>query len=116
MPETIASTSRVTDEWVGEPVEGRPASISMRANRGSIGMREISRPIRVRCGDPSLRDASTAPSSVSRSNAAFTPRESGGVRNGNAVMSPKPSDSICRMTEASEVRRISGSVYSGRLS
>ncbi len=31
-------------------------------------------------------------------------------------MSPSPSEIICRMTAARLVRRISGSVYSGRLS
>jgi hypothetical protein len=31
-------------------------------------------------------------------------------------MSPRPSAAICRITEDSEVRRISGSVNSGRLS
>ena len=44
------------------------------------------------------------------------PRESGGVRNGNAAMSPSPSEIICRMTAARLVRRISGSVNSGRFS
>ncbi len=86
--------------------------MSMRAKRGSIGSREILRPRSVRRGAP----VSTAPISTSRSNAALTPRESGGVRNGNAVMSPKPSASICRMTEARLVRRISGSVNSARRS
>ncbi len=83
--------------------------MSMRAKRGSIGSRAISRPSLV-----SRREAVTARSSVSSSNAALTPRLSGMVRNGNSSMSPKPSASICRITDASEVRRISGSVYSGR--
>ena len=34
--------------------------------------------------------------------------------NGNAAMSPSPSAVICRITDARLVRRISGSVYSGR--
>ncbi len=108
MPATIASTSGCT------PI--RFASISMRAKRGSIGRREISRPRSVRrAAEPSPRPGiRTAPSSRSRSIAAFTPRESGLVRNGKAVMSPKPSESICRMTDARLVRRISGSVNSGR--
>ena len=95
----------------------------MRAKRGSIGMRAMSRPIRVRRGasDPvperaEGRPADTAPSSTSSSIAERTSREPGGVRNGNSAMSPKPSASICSTTEASEVRRISGSVNSGRLS
>ena len=54
-----------------------------------------------------------APSSVSRSSPSFTPRESGGCRNGKSWMSPSPSEIICRMTAARFVRRISGSVYSG---
>ena len=36
--------------------------------------------------------------------------------NGKRCTSPNPSDTICKMTLASEVRRISGSVYSGRAS
>ena len=45
----------------------RPASTSIRAKRGSIGIREISRPIFVSLGsDP--RATVTAPISVSRSN------------------------------------------------
>ena len=43
-----------------------------------------------------------------------TLRRSGGSTNGNAAMSPRPSAVICRMTEARLVRRISGSVNSGR--
>ena len=40
--------------------------------------------------------------------------ESGGSRNGNAATSPRPMLVICRMTDARFVRRISGSVNSGR--
>lgn len=41
-------------------------------------------------------------------------RESGGSTKGNFSMSPRPSAVICRMTAARLVRRISGSVNSGR--
>ena len=41
-------------------------------------------------------------------------RASGGSMNGNAATSPSPRDAICKMTEARLVRRISGSVNSGR--
>ncbi len=88
-------------------------STTMRANRGSIGRRERSRPTFVSAGVPS-GERTTAPSSVSRSTPSLMPRESGGCRNGNAAMSPRPSDTICRITAARFVRRISGSVNSGR--
>ncbi len=45
-----------------------------------------------------------------------TLRRSGGSTNGNAATSPSPSALICRMTLARLVRRISGSVNSGRCS
>ena len=41
-------------------------------------------------------------------------RRSGGSRNGKSAMSPRPSAAIWRMTDARLVRRISGSVNSGR--
>ena len=41
-------------------------------------------------------------------------RLSGGSTNGNRAISPSRSDVIWRMTEARLVRRISGSVNSGR--
>ena len=40
-------------------------------------------------------------------------RESGASTNGNEATSPNPKALICKMTEASEVRKISGSVKSG---
>ena len=43
-------------------------------------------------------------------------RRSGGSTNGNDSMAPRSSAVICRMTEARLVRRISGSVNSGRAS
>ena len=43
-------------------------------------------------------------------------RLSGSSMNGNAAMSPRPIEVICRMTDARLVRRISGSVNSGRFS
>ena len=106
-PATIATTSRVLP-W-------RFDSSSIRPKRGSIGRRARSRPTFVSDGGSPPRASRIAPSSRSRSSPAFTPRESGGVRNGNASISPSPSDSICRMTAARFVRRISGSVYAARL-
>ena len=40
---------------------------------------------------------------------------SGASTNGKAAMSPSSAAAICRMTDARLVRRISGSVNSGRL-
>ena len=56
----------------------------------------------------------SAPSSSSSWTPAVTLRLSGGSTNGNRPMSPSPSEAICRITEARLVRRISGSVNSGR--
>ena len=53
---------------------------------------------------------------VQQRDAVGTARASGRSTNGNAVISPRSSAIICRMTEARLVRRISGSVNSGRAS
>ena len=58
--------------------------------------------------------APSAPSSSSSRMPSLMLRASGGSTNGNAAMSPRPSAAICRMTDARFVRRISGSVNSGR--
>ena len=55
-----------------------------------------------------------APSSVRSATPSLTWRRSGPSTNGNSSTSPRPSAAICRMTEARLVRRISGSVNSGR--
>ena len=55
-----------------------------------------------------------APSSSSSWTPAATLRRSGGSTNGKSAISPSPSEVICRMTLARLVRRISGSVNSGR--
>ena len=58
--------------------------------------------------------AVSAPSSKSRTRPSFTVRRSGGSMNGKEAMSPRRRASICRMTDARLVRRISGSVNAGR--
>jgi hypothetical protein len=69
-------------------------------------------------GREALRGSDTlgsrAPSSSSSCTPSRTCRLSGGSTNGNAAMSPSPSAVICRITDARFVRRISGSVNSGR--
>ena len=58
---------------------------------------------------------SSAPSSRSSATPSRTWRASGGSRNGKSSTSPSSSAAICRITDASEVRRISGSVKRGRV-
>ncbi len=114
-PATIAITSR--------EVLWRFDSTTMRAKRGSIGSCASSRPVFVSVTptpdappspDAPFATVRVAPSSLSRSRPSLMPRESGGVRKGKAAMSPSPSEIIWRMTAARFVRRISGSVNSGR--
>ncbi len=95
----------------------RPASTIIRPRRGSIGSWARSRPTFVRplpVSSPEPR----APSSVSSCVPSRTERVSGGSTNGNFAMSSgvvaTPTAIICRITDASDVRRISGSVNSGR--
>ena len=57
---------------------------------------------------------SIAPISVSSWIPSRTARWSGASRKGKSSTAPRPRFAICRMTLANEVRRISGSVYSGR--
>ena len=91
----------------------RWAATIMRAKRGSVGMRDMSRPTSVNvCRSP----PAMAPSSLSSATPSRTARESGACRKGNFWISPRPSASIARMTLARWVRRISGSVNSGRAS
>ncbi|OPZ52285.1 MAG: hypothetical protein BWY91_02378 [bacterium ADurb.BinA028] len=68
-----------------------------------------------------LPESAPSPCSKARnSSSSRTPsvmfRSSGGSTNGNAATSPSPRVVIWRMTEARLVRRISGSVKSGRAS
>ena len=100
-----------------------PAS-SIRAKRGSMGILAICWPILVRlpfCARPFLarvlvKDCSSnAPSSMSSLRPSLTNRKSGGVIKSNDCTSPSCSRSICKITDAKFVRRISGSVNSGRL-
>ena len=69
-------------------------------------MSDNDRPVRVRM----------APSPTRRVTASRTARASGGSTKGNDSTSPSLSSAICRMTDARLVRRISGSVNSGRAS
>ena len=57
--------------------------------------------------------SSRAPISTSSCTPSLTALELGLSRNGKSATLPKPNALIWRMTEASEVRRISGSVNSG---
>ena len=79
-------------------------------------LRRGARPTSGQRGSRRRRRGRSRPARASRSRPSLMPRESGGVRNGNAAMSPSPSEIICRMTAARFVRRISGSVNSGRFS
>ena len=92
----------------------RPPSTIIRASRGSIGSCASARPVSV------SRAPSSAPSSVSSWTPSRTARVSGGSTNGKSPISSgvaaTPTAIICRITEAEDVRRISGSVYSGRAS
>ena len=77
-------------------------------------LRELAAHLSVsRCADPAAW-ASNAPSSSRSWTPALMLRLSGGSMKGNFAMSPRPAAVICRMTEARLVRRISGSVNSGR--
>lgn len=103
---TITSTSR------SEPFS--EAATSMRASRGSTGSGAIARPTAVSRLRGSTACGSTAWSSSSSRRPSVICRASGGSTNGKRAMSPRPSEVICRMTEARLVRWISGSVNSGR--
>ena len=86
----------------------RSASRIIRPIRGSTGSRASLRP------SPVMRPSLNAFNSASRVSPSAMLRASGGSMNGNFGMSPRPIAAICRMTEARLVRRISGSVNSGR--
>ena len=99
---------------------------SMRASLGSIGIRAIFWPIRVSltsfkvCLESGFLLSgflgARAPSSSSSLRPSFTKRLSGGSIKSKFSTVPKRRLAICRITDAKLVRRISGSVYSGRLS
>ena len=95
----------------------RSASSTMRPIRGSTGSCASLRPSFVSRG-PVVPGApcSIAPSSRSRFSPSRTWRASGGSRNGKSSTLPSPIDAICRITAASDVRWISGSVKRGRSS
>ena len=86
----------------------RSASRIIRPMRGSTGSRASLRP------RPVIRPFLNAFSSASRVSPSAMLRASGGSMNGNFGTSPRPIAAICKMTEARLVRRISGSVNSGR--
>ena len=60
------------------------------------------------------RSCASAPISTRRATPSRTARRSGASRNGKSSTAPRPRDAICKMTLASDVRRISGSVKRGR--
>ncbi len=95
----------------------RPASRIIRPSRGSTGSRDSLRPVSVSLvrPRPGSCPGENAPSSSSSRTPSAMFLDSGGSMNGNSAMSPRSSAAICRMTEARLVRRISGSVNSGRL-
>ena len=75
----------------------------------------MSRPVRVSRGRPS-EPSSIAPSSWSRVRPSRIARWSGGSTKGNESTGPRSRSAIDRITDARLVRRISGSVNSGRAS
>ena len=86
----------------------------MRASRGSSGIAASCFPVGVSRRSEVPLAGTSAPSSSSSATPSLTCRLSGGSRKGNAAMSPRPSAVIDRITDARLVRRISGSVNSGR--
>ena len=115
------SDARARPGWTAQPRSPPPrARTRCGRPRGSSGP-SAGRPAAVRAGIPAGSNASgdpwprsRAPSSVSSAIPSRTERASGGSRNGNEPTSPNPIAVICRITEARLVRRISGSVNSGR--
>jgi hypothetical protein len=97
----------------------RSASSTIRPSRGSTGSRARSRPILVRRRGPAFRPSGAGFTAASSSSSAYPStieRWSGGSTKGNRATSPSPTAVIWRMTDARFVRRISGSVNSGRVS
>ena len=92
----------------------RCASTSMRAMRGSTGMRARSCPIVVSFGRPPSSVSWSAESSCKTINPSRIALGSGGWTKGNFSIAPKRRETICKITLARFVRRISGSVNSGR--
>ena len=84
------------------------------AKRGSTGNRLSSRPDCVKAVLLSRLADFTACNSSSSVKPSLIFLLSGACTNGNCAISPKPKASICKITEAKFVRRISGSVNSGR--
>ncbi len=94
----------------------RPDSRIIRASRGSTGSSASLRPVGVSRGEPPLPPVpgAIALSSSSSRTPSATFLASGGSTNGKSAIAPRSSAAIRRMTEARLVRRISGSVNSGR--
>ena len=94
------------------------ASMTIRPKRTSIGIRASRRPVCVNTTSPCLR--ATAFSSVSSLKPSDTAFISGGSMKPKSVTSfavrATPTDSMCSTTAPRDVRRISGSVNSGRVS
>ena len=89
-------------------------SVVGRASRMSRGIRAMFRPSLVSLRRVSPSPARRAPTSSSKARPSRMLRESGGSRKGKDSISPKSRAAICKITEASPVRWISGSVNSGR--
>ncbi|CPU64913.1 Uncharacterised protein [Mycobacteroides abscessus] len=108
MTAAMIATSRATPSL-------EPSQI-MRARRGSMGSCARTRPTWVRRVTPS--DVARAPSSVRSWTPSRTARVSGGSTNGKRAtssgVSTTPTEIIWSSTDARLVRRISGSVNSGR--
>ena len=86
------------------------------AKRGSTGSWDNWRPAAVnwRFSPALVRTSSNAPNSSNSFIPSWIWRLSGASTNGNASISSKPNAVICKITEAKLVRKISGSVNSGR--
>ncbi len=99
------------------PTPASAPAMTMRASLGSMGRTESFRPVGVTLIVPDF-SVSRAPSSVSSVRPSRTALASGGVRNGkpriSSSLEANPRSAIWRMTLARLVRRISGSVNSGR--
>ena len=121
---SLASAGRSRGSWIASAAVMistsrthplRPACRIIRPSRGSTGSSASLRPVSVsRVVTPPRPPGEIAPSSSSRRRPSATLRESGGSTNGKSAITPRSSAAIRRMTDARLVRRISGSVNSGR--
>ena len=106
------SPATITCTWRNAPL--RAPSMSIRPSRGSTGIRASRRPVRVSRTRSWRRRGLIAPSSCSTRRPSLIWDATGASTNGKFSISPSPAWAIWRMTVARLVRRISGSVNSGR--